>query len=156
MEDNTRDNIWLRSRLDSMLENHFDDIEHLHPILIHFGRRSKTRLGSITLRHRERIRTPMYRHEVKSLNIHDAVSLITINSLLKHEQVPEVVVDGVIAHELVHYCHGFNSLLPRKHKHPHAGGVVRLELKKRGIDHLERDQKKWTKVYWREFMRKLG
>ena len=51
-----------------------------------------------------------------------------------HELIPEYVIDTTVAHELVHYMHGFFSPHQRLYKHPHKGGIVTKELKKRGFD----------------------
>jgi len=75
-------------------------------------------------------------------------SLIEINSLFMDERVPEFVIDTTLAHELVHYMHGFNSPLPRKYRHPHRGGIVDKELIKRGFGHSLRLEKVWAKKDW--------
>ena len=53
-----------------------------------------------------------------------------------NEIIPEYIIDLTLAHEMIHYMHGFNSPLPKQFRHPHAGSVVDRELKKRGFGHL--------------------
>jgi len=77
---------------------------------------------------------------------------IAVNGLFKHDLVPEYIIDITIAHELIHYMHGFNSPLERKYKHPHKGGIVTKELKKRGfLNMLKKEKifvkKEWPKIY---------
>ena len=69
------------------------------------------------------------------------------------ERVPEYVIDTTLAHELVHYMHGFNSPLPQKYKHPHRGGIVDKELIKRGFGHNLSMEKVWAKNQWEKLFR---
>ena len=124
-----RDNAWLLSRLDNLWTNHFADVSQENPIVIKFGRYSKYRLGSIRL------------------NPQSKMSLITITGMFKLESIPQEVVDHTIAHEMVHYAHGFSSTKRRLHKYPHAGGVVRKEMAGRGMRHLNDAYRKWVKEY---------
>jgi hypothetical protein len=123
-----RDNAWLLSRLDSLWADHFSDVEKSNPVYIRFGKYSKYRLGSIKL-------------SKQSKN-----TFITITKMFKQSNIPDEVVDQTIAHELVHYAHGFSSFRPRLHRYPHAGGIVNKELKRRGMD-LVKAYKDWVKVY---------
>lgn len=125
----SRDNNWLLSRLDDIWSNHFDDVTQDNPVVIKFGRYSKYRLGSIKLNRRTK------------------TSLITITGMFKNESISQEVVDHTIAHELVHYAHGFSSQKPRLHKYPHAGGVVNKELKNRGLMKLIHAYRMWVKEY---------
>jgi hypothetical protein len=127
--DSKRDNAWLLSRLNYLWLNHFSDIEQGNPVFIKFGRYSKFRLGSIKLSKRTQ------------------KSFITITGMFKKKDIPTEVVDQTIAHELVHYAHGFSSFRPRLHKYPHAGGVVNKELKKRGMEDLVKAYKSWVIKY---------
>lgn len=124
-----RDNNWLLSRLDSIWGKYFSEIHQTNPIHIKFGRYSKYRLGSI------------------KLNRKTDHSYITITSMFKKNTIPVEVVDHTIAHELVHYTHGFSSKNPRLHRYPHAGGVVQKEMEERGVGFLNRAYKKWVKQY---------
>lgn len=127
----SRDNNWLLSRLDHLWSEHFADVSQDNPVFIRFGRYSKYRLGSIKL-------------ERKS-----GKSYITITGMFRNQKIPTKVVDHTIAHELVHYTHGFSSKKVRLHKYPHAGGVVDRELNERGMGYLIKEYKTWVKGYKR-------
>ena len=81
---------------------------------------------------------------------------IAINSLFKSSLVPEYIIDLTIAHELVHYSHGFHSPLPRLHKHPHKGGIVDKELLRRGFGHLLKQEKDFVRNEWLLIYKKLN
>src|SRR3989338_7331933 len=125
----SRDNNWLLSRLDTLWTKYFSEVEQTNPIHIKFGRYSKYRLGSIKLNRRT-----------------DHI-YITITSMFKQGSIPVEVVDHTIAHELVHYAHGFSSKRARLHKYPHAGGIVQREMDERGVGFLNRAYKLWVKDY---------
>jgi len=124
-----RDNNWLLSRLDLIWSKYFSDVTQTNPLHIRFGRYSKYRLGSIRL------------------NRKTDRSYITMSSMFKNSQIPTEVVDHTIAHELVHFAHGFSSKRARLHKYPHAGGVVQKEMEARGMGHLNKAYKMWVKQY---------
>ncbi len=123
----SRDNKWLLSRLDSIWSSYFPDMNQDNPVFIRFSRSSKFRLGSIKM--------------ISSR------SVINITGMFKKMSIPQEVVDHTIAHELVHYSHGFSSKKPRLHKYPHAGGIVQKEMKRRGMSHLIRAYRKWVAKY---------
>lgn len=129
-----RDNSWLLSRLDHIWSEYFQDVDQTNPIVIKFGRYSKYRLGSIKLSKRTNR------------------SLITITGMFKDEKIPTAVVDHTLAHELVHYAHGFSSKRTRLHKYPHAGGVVQREMEERGVGHLNKAYKTWVKEYRKKLL----
>ena len=129
-----RDNAWLFSRLDSIWLKYFPKMKQSNPIEIKFGRYSKFRLGSI------------------KLNRKSNHSLITITAMFKSEGVPLEVVDHTIAHELVHYAHGFSSKKTRLHKYPHSGGIVKKEMYKRGMGYLNNAYGAWVKDYRRKLI----
>lgn len=79
------------------------------------------------------------------------LSCIGINTLLQHVDVPEAVLITTIAHELVHYAHGFGSPLPRFYKHPHANGVVDRELERRNLGSCLLTCHEWLDKYWYAF-----
>lgn len=124
-----RDDRWLLSRLDDIWSKFFADTPQTNKVFIKFGRNAKFRLGSIRLNRRTK------------------ASFITITALFKQESVPEDVINHTIAHELVHYSHGFSSNRPRMHKYPHAGGVVKKEMEERGMGHFYKSYKNWIKEY---------
>lgn len=124
-----RDNGWLLSRLDFLWSKHFSDIEQTNPVFIKFGRDSKYRLGSIRLNR-------------KNNKTH-----IVITGMFKNLDIPQKVVDHTIAHELVHYAHGFSSKRARLHKYPHVGGIVNKEMGSRGMEYLLIAYRAWVKKY---------
>ncbi len=129
-----RDNNWLLSRLYFIWYKHFSDIDQTNPVHIKFGRYSKYRLGSI------------------KLNRKTDHSYIVITSMFKQKNIPVEVVDHTLAHELVHYAHGFSSKRTRLHKYPHAGGVVQREMEKRGMGYLNSAYKVWIKEYRKKLL----
>lgn len=129
-----RDEIWLNDRLHYILKNYFGDVALINRIKIRFGRKAKTRLGSI--------------RKLKS-----GISLININGHFTNTDIPVYVVDAVMAHELTHYSHGFQSDHHRFYKFPHLGGVVTNELKRRGLGVAVKKQKNWIKNCWIKFLK---
>lgn len=124
-----RDNNWLLSRLDLLWNNHFADVSQDNPVTIKFGRYSKYRLGSI------------------KLNRVTGFSQITITGMFKNLSIPQEVIEHTIAHEMVHYAHGFSSNKRRMHHYPHEGGIVNIEMEKRGLGYLTKAYKAWVKLY---------
>jgi hypothetical protein len=133
-----RDDKWLFSKLDYVWDQYFPDISQDNNVKIVWGRRARTRLGSIK----------------PGVNFSGQYpeTIITINSLFRDSKIPEYVVLGTIAHELSHYAHGFHSPIERKFATPHAGGVVTSELRTRGLENIYRSQKKWLKENWRTYV----
>jgi hypothetical protein len=72
---------------------------------------------------------------------------ITINGRFRDEKYPTEMIDHTIAHELVHYAHGFPSPGPRLHRYPHRGGVIDKELEDRNLHHLVMFYNMWVKEY---------
>lgn len=128
---NKRDEAWLQGILDKIWDNYFPEVQQVNDVRIIFGRRTKRRLGSISLDPADR-----------------KTSIITMNGIFRREDVPEYVVEGTIFHELTHYAHGFNSPLDQAQPHPHAGGVMRREFAERGLLDLYLQQKRWLKENW--------
>ena len=124
-----RDDEFLKQRLEAMWEFLFPDVKRANTVVIRFKGKWRNKFGHI-----------------KRLTNGD--SEIIINSHFKNEKVPEYIIDTTIAHELVHYMHGFSSPLPRIHKHPHKGGIVNKELRKRGFSHLIRLEKEFIRTSW--------
>lgn len=123
-----RDDNWLKEKLENIWMLLFPEVPKENNVHVKFKGKSKRRFGCIKKK--------------------ESNSLIEINSLFKNEMVPEYVIDTTLAHELVHYMHGFNSPLPRKYKHPHKGGIVDKELIKRGFAHSLKLEKVWAKKDW--------
>jgi hypothetical protein len=136
----TRTNAWLEQQLEVIWQRHFSDIERVTPIKIQFGRRAYRRLGSIVLR-------PAFASTSRQY------SQIIISGILADPAMPEFIAQQVIAHELVHYIHGFGSHLPRHLDHPHQGGVIVREFKRRGLWELFRVYQAWMKIHWIQYLK---
>ena len=130
-----RDDAWLHARLDYIWDSYFADVEQDNIVRIVWGRKAKTRLGSIRLDPAD-----------------PTVSIITINRLYQDEFIPEYVVDATIVHELSHYAHGFNSPHAQSKPHPHAGGVMAKEFAERGLTDMYKAQKQWLKLNWSNYI----
>ncbi len=124
-----RDANWLSIRLDNIWRLLFPEIEKKNNVIIRFKGRWKNKFGHIK-------------------RLKDGSSEIAINGLFSNMEVPEYMIDVTIAHELVHYMHGFNSPHEKKYSHPHKGGIVNRELKKRGFGHLIRLERDFLKRSW--------
>jgi hypothetical protein len=114
-----------------MLQQHFPDMPQGYPIVICFGNRAKNRFGSISPR--------------------NGKSIIRLNGLFSDSELPLFVLEETLAHELVHYLHGFGSGLPQRYRHPHQGGVVEQELYARGLGETHEKAEAWRKAHWRSF-----
>ncbi len=149
-----RDDKWLFSKLDEVWDKYFSDLSQDNDVQIVWGRKAKTRLGSIKQElSKNLILNSKLKNNIKNINqkIHPG-TVITINSLFKDKNIPEFVILATIAHELAHYAHGFHSPIEQKYATPHAGGIIHKELKERGIGNLEKRQKKWLKENWRNYI----
>lgn len=135
-----RDNDWLKNRFEYIWANHFADVKRINDMSIAFGKKARTRLGSI-----KQLQT----RNKNNIN----PSFITITGYFRDEIVPEYVVDLVIAHELCHYAHGFCSPHPQLFKNPHEGKIIDKELYKRGYGEEIKMQKKWLKEEWPKIIR---
>ena len=135
-----RTNQWLSERLSHLHRTYFTDIEIKNAVLVKFGRKSKGRLGSIIARPAKGFTLP--------------VTYITINSLFKDEIVPDYVIEATLAHEFVHYSHGFHSPLERKYKFPHKGDIVNKDIRARGMGELLDRQNVWLKKEYTQFLKR--
>jgi len=135
-----RDDKWLFQLFDDVWDTFFPDVPQENDVKIVWGRKARRRLGSI-------------KHGEQRAHEHPQ-TIITINSLFKDPFIPDYIVTATIAHELAHYAHGFGSPLERKFDKPHEGGVVHKELENRGVNKLEKMQKKWLKENWTDYLNK--
>ncbi len=119
--------------LEYIWQQYFADVPHVNDIEIAYCYPWKSRLGLIRL------------------SLDEATSFIGINALLQHQYVPEYILVTTIAHELVHYAHGFGSPLPRRYQHPHANNIVNRELEERGLGAFVRKSDEWIDRYWFPF-----
>jgi len=124
-----RDNEFLKNKLELIWER-FSDVERKNNINIRFKGKWKNKFGHIK-------------------KLKDGDSEIVINGYFRDQKIPEYIIDLTIAHELIHYSHGFNSPLPKLYKHPHKGGIVNKELKKRGFGDLVKLERQWIKNEWK-------
>lgn len=132
-----RDSYWLNQRLNQIWDLLFPETQRPNKVVVKFKGRSRNKFGHI-----------------KMLKNNDTE--IAINSLFRYSLVPEYIVDLTLAHELVHYSHGFHSPLQRLHKHPHKGGIVDKELIKRGFGHLLKQEKEFVKKEWSQIYKQLN
>jgi len=148
-----RDNTWLTEKLIFIHQTYFSDIIDGNEIEVKFGRANRTRLGSIAIREKANKRMQLDRRKMKFLNADEVVSIITINGYFAREDIPETVVEGILAHEFCHFVHGFNSMRPKSFRNPHAGGIIDQELKDRGFGDILKFQKRWIRKNWREYIK---
>ena len=147
-----RNNEYLEDRLFSIWEEYFLDIPRKNLVLIKFGKYSKRQLGSIKWATKDtKINSILKKKKDEYLNQDDSrISVISITRYFQNLNIPEYVIDGTIAHELVHYVHGFHSPLEKKYNHPHKGGIVKKELIKRGLGDVYKQSEVWLKENWRK------
>ncbi|MDP4012050.1 MAG: hypothetical protein Q8R00_00375 [Candidatus Nanoarchaeia archaeon] len=130
-----RNQEWLDNRFDQIWNLFFSEIEKKNVYITYRGK-WKNKFGHISFGK-------------------DKKTEIAINSLFKDLRVPEDIIKLTIAHEISHYAHGFFSHLPKKYKHPHKGGVVDKELKKRGFEYAMKKEKHWIKNEWPKIFNEL-
>lgn len=146
-----RDNKWLEEKLEDLWENYYADVPRKNKVTIVFGKRAKRVLGSIKYYKKMRESDHEYNmHEDKK------ISQITMTRYFTDETIPDDVVVGTIAHEMVHYAHGFNSPLERRYAHPHKGGVIKKEMYKRGLGDLYESSEGWVKKNWVNYLKSIG
>lgn len=128
-----RDDPWLNDLHEDIWDRSFDDTPRANDVQVGFGPAWKSRLGLITM------------------SLDATTSYIVVNGLLRHPDIPELVVMVTVAHEMVHYAHGFGSPLPQRYKHPHRGGVVKRELSQRGLLDAFNRSEDWVSAWWFDF-----
>lgn len=132
-----RNEEWLAEFMHSLWEKNFPDVKRKNNIIVRWKGRWKNKFGHI-----------------KRLKNKDTE--IGINSWFKDKRVPEYIIELTLAHEIVHYMHGFQSPHPKLFRHPHQGGVVDKELKKRGYSVMLKEEKKWFKDVWLREIHKIN
>lgn len=146
-----RDNEYLTNLMYFLWENHFNDVERKNKVIIKFGRASKRQLGCIKwVTDKTRVKT-ILKNVRKYFDDDQRITLITITSLFKDERVPEFVIKATVAHEIIHYAHGFYSPLKKLYNHPHKGGIIAKEMRKRDLGEILKQSKSWLKTNWKEF-----
>lgn len=150
-----RTDSWLEEKMWWLLENYFADVPVKNNITIKFGRRAKQRLGSIKRMERARPHAHFLHQLVGGEYLNkNSDSIVTITGHFRNEEVPDFVVISTIAHELVHYAHGFSSPLEQRFRHPHQGGIVKKEMNVRGLGDIYKKSEKWLKESWRVYLRR--
>ncbi len=119
--------------LTSIWQHYFFDVPRANEVQIAYCRPWKSRLGLIRM------------------SLDSTRSFIGINSLLQLKDVPDCVLVTTIAHELVHYTHGFGSPLPQLFEHPHANNIVDKELEQRGLGGALSNCTTWIDEHWYAF-----
>jgi hypothetical protein len=128
-----RDDRWLVRLHDRLWSQYFHDTPRANQVRVSFGGIWRSRLGLITM-------------------TEDGITTyIQINGLLRLPDAPECVSSVTVAHEMVHYAHGFGSPLPRRYKHPHRGGIVKRELLRRGMSYEYEQYDHWVYTHWYDF-----
>ncbi len=142
-----RNDEYLENRLYTIIKKHFSDIEFSNQVFIKFGKRSRRQLGCIK---RKSVRGffDILKNKI------DNPSIITITGYFKDISIPEYVLDATIAHELVHYAHGFQSPLKKIYNHPHKGNIVKKELYKRNFQERHDMAEIWLKENWNTYLLK--
>lgn len=162
-----RNNQWLKEKFIYLWKRYFSDIDIKNNIIIKFGRPTKTRLGSIKPGIKSEFgrqkwvasATPTFcrgKAHIFCQQTRDKYSIITINGHFQNSEIPEFVVEAVIAHEFMHYAHGFASPHQQAFRHPHQGGVVTWDLKERGLGDIVKLEKSWIKKNWKEYLKDHG
>jgi hypothetical protein len=132
-----RDNTWLESRLEKIWQVLMPEIQKKNKVIILFKGKWKNKFAHIK-------------------KLKDNTTEIAINALFRYPEVPDFILDTTIAHELIHYMHGFQSPYKKQFKYPHKGGIVDKELKKRGFSFLLELEKEWIKNKWEKTYKNLN
>lgn len=149
-----RDNSWLEEKLYFLWENNFVDVPRKNPVVIKFGKKSYRQLGSISWARNKTRGIKSLVNKVKGDFDDSRVSLITVTGYFRDEVIPEIVVLGTVAHEMIHYSHGFHSPLKQIYDHPHKGGIIKKEMYKRDMVEMYDFSKKWLKSEWKDYLKK--
>lgn len=132
-----RDDNFLNEKLDQIWQSLFPDVERKNKVIIRFKGKWRNKFGHIKL-------------------LKNKDTEIVINGLFKDQRIPDYIIYLTIAHELVHYMHGFNSPLEKKYKHPHKGGIVNRELKKRGLNYFITLEREFVKKEWSNLLKEFN
>lgn len=132
-----RTNDWLTHRLQVIWQTYFADLAQLNTVHIRFGRKARTRLGSIR----------------RTLQ---GTSVMTLTGYFQDPTIPEVILDETISHELIHYAHGFESPHPQLYRYPHEGRIVQEEMKQRNLTAIHTAARRWLRNNWRAYLMGQG
>ena len=128
-----RNGEWLQDQTEKIWSQRFPDMPRKNDVDVSFAESWKSRLGVI------------------SLSVDGSTSYIGINSLLSLPEAPDCIARITLAHEMVHYLHGFGSSLPRRHRSPHRGRIVEKELFARGFYDEYQIYEEWIAESWFDF-----
>jgi hypothetical protein len=148
-----RDNNWLEEKLYEIWENNFNDIPRHNLVVIRFSKKSYRQLGCIKWAKNLNKKILDIINNNSEIYPDKRVSEILITSYFKDLFVPDVVVEGTIAHELCHYAHGFNSPLQQIYNHPHKGGIIKKEMSLRGMIDTYKQANQWLKSNWSNYIK---
>lgn len=146
-----RNNKWLKEIAQKIWFKYFHDISPTNDLRVKFGKRARWQLGCI----RQSLKTGSPKRQWRRASLPAAMnspSIVTINGYFKNPLVPQYVVESILAHEFIHYLAGFSSSRPKLFRYPHRGGIIKLEMKRRGLEEIERKQKEWIDKYWRKIL----
>ncbi len=145
-------NINVQDLLYEIWEKHFDDVPRKNLVIAKFGKFSKQRLGSIKWARDLKGVKSIYKKYQEDHKVQDdkRITLIILTRYFTLPEVPDFLLITTLAHEIVHYSHGFNSPLDRRYKYPHQGGIIEKELKKRGLEKELELSEKWLKENWQK------
>ncbi len=154
---NLRQDSELTVLLEQLLGQYFIGYALANPIQVRFGRYSRTRLGSIGLAGWRSLKHPQaLAYPGRRLNQpNQAASQIVITGYYRHRSIPDRLILATLAHELVHYFHGFHSALPQRFLDPHRGNIVDQELYKVGFGQELRLAKSWQRLHLRQAMQQI-
>lgn len=131
-----RDDTWLINRFYYLWQTYFPELERKNSIVIRFRGKWKNKFGHIK--------------KLKNNNTE-----IAVNSLFRDERIPDYVIDITLAHEIVHYMHGFHSPHEKQFKYPHQGNIVNRELIRRGLGSYLKMEKRFTKEEWPKLIKEF-
>ncbi len=151
-----RTNEYLEESMYKLWDENFSDIPRKNLVLIHFGKFSIQRLGSIKWADKRSKIKSLLNNKKDYLGVDDdkRITVITITRYFEELYVPEFVIDATIAHELVHYAHGFHSPLRQIYDKPHQGNIVKKELISRGLGCQIAEADEWLKKKWINFIKR--
>ncbi len=141
----------LQSLLYDIWEEYFPDVPRKNLVLVKYGKFSRQRLGSIKWAREFKGIKSFYKKFTDEHKVQDdeRITLIILTRYFTIPEVPDFVVKTTLAHEIVHYAHGFNSPLEKRYRFPHQGGVIEKELRQRGLGKELELSEKWLKENWR-------
>ena len=147
-------NIEPQNLLYDIWEKHFADVPRKNLVIAKFGKFSKQRLGSIKWSRDLRGVKSIYKKYKEDHEVQDdkRITLIILTRYFTLPDVPDFLIKTTLAHEIVHYSHGFNSPLNQKYKYPHQGRIIEKELKNRGLGEELELSERWLKENWQRFV----